>query len=229
MKNEIRNKKNQKLVGVLNHNSFSSLVILCHGYPATKDMDGLVQLANSLKDKGISTYRFDFSGSGESEGSKQLSLKQQVEDLESVINGFNEYKHIFVLGHSLGILPTLICAKLPRVSGIISINGFFQGKVYRHDFNRAYWTLKILRFFVPRINSEWKFMEQFTNPEKIAKPMLIITTKNDEILDYRQSSDFSKRLAGKTEIQVLSLSGHGFSTIADAKLIANSIAQWIKN
>lgn len=225
---EIKNDKNQKIVGVLTNNSSSSLVILCHGYTATKDMDGLVHVANSLNQNGFSTFRFDFSGSGESEGSKELSLKQQVADLEAIIDYFKAFKHIYLLGHSLGMLPVLICSRLMRVTGVISINGFFRGKVYRRDFNRAYWTLKILRFFVPRINSEWKFMEQFTKPEKIDKPILIITTKNDEILDYRQSIDFSKHLSGKAEVEVLTLSGHGFNTTADSQIIANSIVKWIK-
>jgi esterase/lipase len=224
---QIENNKKQKLIGLLSELSHDTLVILCHGFTATKNKAGFNYLTGDLANKDISTFRFDFSGSGESEGSKTLSLKQQVDDLSAVINYFKTYKHIYLLGHSLGILSALICSKLPEVTGIISINGFFQGKIYRSDFNRAYQTLRVLRFFVPRIHDEWEHMIINVKPEKIAKPMLIITTENDNVLDYRQSINFGNSLTHNHCVETLRLSGHSIDIAKDGEIIAKLISQWI--
>lgn len=224
----IENNHKQQLVGVFNDCRSKALVILCHGYTATKDMDGFIHLTKELNKHKLSTFRFDFSGSGESVGSKAISLKQQAADLGAVIEHFSTYQHIYLLGHSLGVLPALVWAKNKRIAGIISVNGFFLGKIYNQDFNRAYQTLRLLRFVIPRIWFEWKFMIANTDPAKISPPMLLITTKNDEVLDYRQSIGFSKLLKCEHAVETPTLSGHDISATTDSKKIAKIISRWIK-
>lgn len=225
---KINNNKNQKLVGVLNHWPSDVIIIFCHGYTATKDIDGFTHLANSFDKYKISTFRFDFSGSGESIGDKNLSIKQQVADLESVIKYFRSYKHIYLLGHSLGVLPALISSHNSAVDGLITINGFFFGNVYRKDFNRAYQILKILRLFVPRIWQEWRYTKQNIDPKNITKPILLITTKKDDVLDYTQSITFNQRLKRVHSIKILPLTSHGANAEQDGEIISQTTMKWIK-
>lgn len=190
-------------------------------------MPGLIHLEKTLGEKNISTCRFDFSGSGESEGSKLLSVKQQHMDLDSVIRYLRDYKHIFLLGHSLGALPVLLCANNPQVAGIITVNGFFQGKVIRRDFRNTLWMLKLLRFLVKRISDEWSYLEKNCKGELIKKPTLLITTTHDTVIDYRQTMEFGNRLKAKHTTEVLPLLNHGIDSDHDADLVTQSITSWL--
>jgi len=60
----IPNEHGEKLVGLLHQTSSKKLVILCHGFRATKDDSILADLAAAITLEGISAFRFDFSGNG---------------------------------------------------------------------------------------------------------------------------------------------------------------------
>ncbi|CAO2190779.1 unnamed protein product, partial [Urochloa humidicola] len=65
---EIANKHGERLVGLLHNTGSNKIVVLCHGFIATKNDSLILDLAAALTKKGISVFRFDFSGNGESEG-----------------------------------------------------------------------------------------------------------------------------------------------------------------
>ncbi|KAL1554959.1 hypothetical protein AAHA92_15455 [Salvia divinorum] len=101
----IPNKYGEKLVGILHDTGSQHLVILCHGCRSSKNDKILVTIAAALEKEGISAFRLDFSGNGESEGSLQLgSYSKEVEDIRSVVEYFVGSKRspIAVLGHSKG-------------------------------------------------------------------------------------------------------------------------------
>uniref|UniRef100_A0A2N9EPN9 Serine aminopeptidase S33 domain-containing protein n=1 Tax=Fagus sylvatica TaxID=28930 RepID=A0A2N9EPN9_FAGSY len=65
----------------------------------------IVNLAVSLGNEGISAFRFDFSGNGESEGSFQsTNIWREVDDLHAVIQYFSGANHVIsaIVGHSKG-------------------------------------------------------------------------------------------------------------------------------
>jgi esterase/lipase len=225
---EIENPKGWKIVGNLNHINNNYLVIICHGFTANKDIQGIKNIANLLGKSGYSSFRFDFSGNGSSGGDKILSLNQQVEDLFTVIKYFQNYKHLVLVGHSLGILPVCICSPKTKIDSVISINGFFDGGIKSAQFKRTYMTLKILQWFEPRIKKEMSLFEQQFHPEMIRKPMLVIYTPNDEILDYHQSEKWFNQLKCEKTIFELPLSDHGLNKLKDAEMSVKSIIKWIK-
>lgn len=223
----VESAKNQ-LVGVLSGNNNDSLVILCHGYTGSKEANGIKHIANSLQSSGVSTFRFDFSGSGESGGSKQMSIKKQANDLKAVIEYFSNYRKIYLLGHSLGVLPVVMNAANLKVAGIITINGYFQGKIYRPDYQLMFCSLQLLRLFSPRVRSEWSYLKKHFQPETVNKPALLVTTKNDLVIDHRQSFVFGEKLKSPHQTLTLSLSGHGIEEERDGKLIGATIIKWMK-
>lgn len=94
----------RELVGIYTGREHEKVVILCHGLFSDKDSNTLFStIAKSLDKKDIGTFRFDFSGCGESNNAP-LSMYQMRKDLAKtveIING-NDDKDVFILGHSLG-------------------------------------------------------------------------------------------------------------------------------
>ncbi|KAF3681658.1 putative transcription factor-like isoform X1 [Capsicum annuum] len=101
----VLNQHNEKLVGVLHDTGSTEMVVLCHGFKSSKDFNTIVNLAVALEKEGISAFRFDFPGNGESEGSFQYgNYHGEADDLHSVVEYFNgaNRKVMAILGHSKG-------------------------------------------------------------------------------------------------------------------------------
>ncbi|KAG4141369.1 hypothetical protein ERO13_D06G071900v2 [Gossypium hirsutum] len=101
----IPNKHGEKLVGLLHETESKEIVILCHGFKSTKDCNTLTNLAAALEKEGISVFRFDFAGNGESEGSFQYgNYYREADDLHAVLQHFSGENRVVsaILGHSKG-------------------------------------------------------------------------------------------------------------------------------
>lgn len=122
----ILNKSGEKLVGVLHEAGSQKLVILCHGFRSSKNDNILVNLAAALEKEGISSFRLDFSGNGESEGSFQFgNYAREVEDIRSVVEYFvgSNRSIIAILGHSKGGDAVLLYAsKYHDIPAVINLS-----------------------------------------------------------------------------------------------------------
>ncbi|KAL0311871.1 UNVERIFIED_CONTAM: hypothetical protein Sradi_5586400 [Sesamum radiatum] len=101
----IENSHGEKLVGILHETGSTELVIICHGFRSSKDRIPMVNLAFAFERDGISAFRFDFAGNGESEGSFQYgNYRREAEDLRSVVKHFQGEQRLIValIGHSKG-------------------------------------------------------------------------------------------------------------------------------
>ncbi|KAK4388743.1 hypothetical protein Sango_2211300 [Sesamum angolense] len=79
----IENSHGEKLVGILHETGSTELVVICHGFRSSK--------------RGISAFRFDFAGNGESEGSFQYgNYRREAEDLRSVVEQFQAEQRLIV-------------------------------------------------------------------------------------------------------------------------------------
>ncbi|EXB38857.1 hypothetical protein L484_027291 [Morus notabilis] len=99
----IPNKYGEKLVGLLHDTGSVEIVILCHGFQATKEYRIMTNVAGALEKEGISAFRLDFSGNGESEGTFECgNYKKEADDLHAVIEHFSGANHVIsgILGHS---------------------------------------------------------------------------------------------------------------------------------
>ncbi|KAJ3669602.1 hypothetical protein LUZ60_011552 [Juncus effusus] len=125
----IQNKHGEELVGILHKINSENLVILCHGFRASKDDNILVGIANELTKQGISAFRFDFAGNGESEGVFQYgNYNREADDLRAVVSYFSNQKYniITLIGHSKGGNVVLLYAsKYSDVNKIVNISGRF--------------------------------------------------------------------------------------------------------
>lgn len=137
------NKKGLKLKGLLVDGGAGSkeVCILCHGFRSSKQSGTLSALATGLAEAGVSTFRFDFSGNGESEGKFAYgNYWQEVEDLRAAVEFLTSRgsRVVCVVGHSKGgNCVVLYASKYYDVPCVINVSGRFalekgQCSVHRH-------------------------------------------------------------------------------------------------
>ncbi|KAJ1400675.1 Serine aminopeptidase, S33 [Sesbania bispinosa] len=128
----IPNKYGNKLVGILHEAGTIEIVILCHGLRASKEDNIMVTLAAALENAGISSFRFDFSGNGESEGSFEFgNFWREVDDLHAVTQHFHEANRTVaaIIGHSKGANAVLLYAsKYHDIKTVVNLSGRYDLK-----------------------------------------------------------------------------------------------------
>nr|GEZ42141.1 alpha/beta hydrolases superfamily protein [Tanacetum cinerariifolium] len=85
----IQNKYKENLVGILHETGSKEVVIVCHGYRSCKDKIPMVNrnLTVAFANKGISAFRFDFAGNGDSGGGNVvLFYALRFKDVNNVVN-----------------------------------------------------------------------------------------------------------------------------------------------
>ncbi|GMN36010.1 hypothetical protein TIFTF001_005688 [Ficus carica] len=127
------NSHGEKLVGILHDTGSKELVILCHGIHSSKERIPMVNLAAALEKEGISAFRFDFAGNGESEGSFQYgNYRREADDLRDVVQHFRGVNHAIttIVGHSKGgNAVVLYAAKYKDVHTVVNISGRFDLRI----------------------------------------------------------------------------------------------------
>ncbi|KAI3524743.1 hypothetical protein L1887_03406 [Cichorium endivia] len=126
----LRNNHGEKLVGLLHETGSKEIVILCHGFQSTKESNTMVNLASALEKEGITAFRFDFAGNGESEGTFQYgNYRREADDLHSVIQHFTKSNRVTraILGHSKGGNVVLLYAsKYHDIHRVINVSGRYN-------------------------------------------------------------------------------------------------------
>uniref|UniRef100_A0A803NT27 Serine aminopeptidase S33 domain-containing protein n=2 Tax=Cannabis sativa TaxID=3483 RepID=A0A803NT27_CANSA len=128
----VPNKYGEKLVGLLHETGSLEIVIICHGFRCTKEGRIQVNLAAALENEGISAFRFDFSGNGESEGTFEFAYYgREADDLHSVIEHFSAANRVIagIVGHSKGGDAVLMYAsKYHDIRTVVNLSGRYDLK-----------------------------------------------------------------------------------------------------
>lgn len=116
-------------MGLLHHMGTNKIVVLCHGFTASKNDGIIVDLAAALTKQGISIFRFDFSGNGESEGEFQYgNYRKEADDLHSVVSYLYQEKYdvTAIVGHSKGGDVVVLYASIyDNVHMVVNLSGRF--------------------------------------------------------------------------------------------------------
>ncbi len=110
------NSKGNRLCGILSNptdETSKPVIILCHGFFTGKDSFTNSNLEQILNKEKISTFRFDFFGHGESEGSvEDITLSEAVDDILEAIECLKEegYSKIALVGSSFGGAASIMAA-----------------------------------------------------------------------------------------------------------------------
>ncbi|KAM6583459.1 hypothetical protein CsatB_010461 [Cannabis sativa] len=128
----VPNKYGEKLVGLFHETGSEGIVILCHGFRSSKENTMMLNLAVALEKEGISSFRFDFAGNGESEGTFEYgNYQREADDLRSVIEHFFGANRTIsaILGHSKGGDAVLLYAsRYTDVSAVVNVCGRYDLK-----------------------------------------------------------------------------------------------------
>ncbi|MBI2547425.1 MAG: alpha/beta fold hydrolase [Candidatus Aenigmarchaeota archaeon] len=97
----------QKIKGILHipNRKTKSAIIIAHGFTGYKREVQIVNCARKLCEEGFAVLRFDFRGTGGSDGLfRNMTISGEVSDLEKAISFVKNvgYRKIGLVGHSLG-------------------------------------------------------------------------------------------------------------------------------
>ncbi|XP_073033531.1 putative uncharacterized protein YDL057W isoform X2 [Primulina eburnea] len=242
----ISNKRGEKLFGVLHETGSAKVVVLCHGFRSSKEFDTMVNLAQVLENNGISAFRFDFSGNGESEGSFHFgNYLSEVEDLRAVTEYFKSVKRaaVVVLGHSKGGNVVLLYAsKYHDIPAVVNVSGRYDlkrgleerlGKNFLERLDKeGYIDIKTRTGEVDYQVTKESLMDRLnTNMHEaclsIDKGCRVLTVHGsvDEIIPVEDALEFAKIIPNH-QLQIVDGANHGYSSHQDA--LSSAVLPFIK-
>ncbi|KAI3443624.1 hypothetical protein Pfo_000289 [Paulownia fortunei] len=242
----ILNKRGEKLVGVLHETGSTKIVVLCHGFCSSKENNTMVNLAVVLENEGISAFRFDFSGNGESEGSFQYgNYSSEAEDLRAVIEYFTGVNRltVAVLGHSKGGNVVLLYAsKYHDIGAVVNVSGRYDlkrgieerlGEKFLERLKKdGYIDVKTRTGVVDYQVTEESMMERLnTNMHEACFSIdgrcrvLTVHGSADEIIPVEDALEFAKIIPNH-RLQIIEGADHGYSSHQDE--LASTVLHFIK-
>jgi len=239
----ISNPRGQRLVGILHRpdrSEAASAVILCHGMESNKESEKLVAMSRELATRGILALRFDFAGSGESEGKfEEITYSGEVEDLRAAYDFMLRYKpkKIGVLGSSMGgTVALLFAAEEQNVAALVTIAApvhpeRFSERLSTPEETQQWRAQGFIEYHGRRLNvSLLQDLEGLDVPKaarKISSPVLIIHGDKDDIVLVEEGCELFAALAGPKRLCIIEGSGHRLTEPAHLqKALAESI-DWL--
>lgn len=210
--------KGQKFVGVLHKpdSTTKKAVILVHGFTGNKNGpdNTFIKLAKRLVENGIAAFRFDFRGSGESEGKfVDMTITGEVSDLQKAIEFMaKSYDLLGLVGESLGGAVSLVGYD-KRINCIV----LWYPVVYLREtpsfkaMDRRKEELETKGLIFVKEKDGWSycvgkefFRERATidvakHVRSIRCPLLIITGNNDSSVPHNQSERAMKLTPSKVK------------------------------
>ncbi|MBU0979180.1 MAG: alpha/beta fold hydrolase [Nanoarchaeota archaeon] len=216
-----------KLCGILKEQSKDKVVILCHGFSSSKDSSTYPRMQGMLAKRGISSFRFDFFGHGESEGKcEDITLSEGVRDLEAVIaflesKGFSK---IALFGNSFGgMIVLLVASRHPELKAVVGrapVSSYIEKIVAQKSGEEiGEWKKKGYMHYLSSDGTMHKlnltFLEDAEHwsvhdvAPKIKPPTLIIHGDKDDVVPVEQSIK-SSGLIPDCRLKVIKGTGHAF-------------------
>jgi esterase/lipase len=241
----LKNSKGEKIVGVLSvRDKKKPIIIICHGYNVNKDSFLYKDISKSLNENGFSTFRFDFSGYGESEGKREdATISKGLDDLKAVIDYIynKNFKKIILLGHSLGgTISILESVENEKITALISLSSVTYPKKMKTDKFPKEIVDKVIKygkFVFVKGREKYILTKEFfddlekydilASVKKIKKPILIIHGKNDEKLNYKLAEELYQNANEPKEIVLIENADHIFSNKISRKTMIQNIIKFL--
>uniref|UniRef100_A0A7N0V3E1 Serine aminopeptidase S33 domain-containing protein n=1 Tax=Kalanchoe fedtschenkoi TaxID=63787 RepID=A0A7N0V3E1_KALFE len=242
----IKNRRSETLVGILHEAGSKELVIICHGFRSSKVCIPAVSIASALASEGISAFRFDFSGHGESEGSFQFgSHLREADDLRDVVAHFSNSNDRIVaalVGHSKGGNVVIYDAsKYKDVPMALNVAGCFdlEGRIdawfgeghLRQIRQNGFTNIKDkhgkILYHVTEENLKARMVIMQTSALSMSRDCRVLTVHGsaDKVVPVADSLEYSK-LISNHELHVIKGANHEFAS--HQKELATVVVNFIK-
>jgi dipeptidyl aminopeptidase/acylaminoacyl peptidase len=226
------------------------LVVCCHGF--TGDKVGYNQLtlnlANSLEKSGYGVVRFDFLGSGDSDGdfSTDTFVAGWQEDLVNVLAWVKQQPHltnspIILYGHSLGGLVVLthpnsqqlVAARIVFAPVTQAIANFQKIILGPELWQKSIAGERIANFFERGFSLDSQFVQDLINTHycpiaaaaKLSTSLLVVHGTLDVVVPIQGSRDLYDQYQGDKEFVELEID-HG--AVGAQEQLQTAIGDWLK-
>ncbi|MEM3871890.1 MAG: alpha/beta fold hydrolase [Nitrososphaeria archaeon] len=261
IKSVIFENENQKLVGIIhlpeNLETLKKVpgIVMFHGFTGNKvEAHRLfVQVARSLCKAGFMVLRFDFRGSGDSDGEfEDITVENEVSDAEKALTFFLRQRKVDrekvgVIGLSMGgRVATILASKDNRIKFVVLYSAAF-GPLHNRFLNfikPEQWHIlnsgESIEIKDPNVSSGWylkkKFFETidyiipFEVMNKIKVPMLIIHGDQDQTISVEEAKkgyEIIKDLNNKNELYIISGGDHTFSQKEHTREVIEKTLKWL--
>ncbi|MFW6110904.1 MAG: alpha/beta hydrolase family protein [Thermoproteota archaeon] len=202
-----KNSKGIDLCGILSNPTScksKALIILCHGFGTNKDGHTYLRLEDLLIQQGVSTFRFDFFGHGESGGDLgSITVSEAVDDILNAIEYIKRrgYHRIGLMGSSFGGISSIIAASKSDDLFVLALKSPVSDYVKAEERRlgkkgiqrwkeRGYLELED---FDENVQLKYSFFEDLHNhrgypaARKIGIPTLIVHGEEDDVVPVEQS------------------------------------------
>lgn len=244
----------QKLFGMIHRPLISGpvpAVVMCHGFAGNKVGRHriYVQLAQSLAKAGIASLRFDFRGSGDSEGEfADMTIEEEVSDAMQALDFLRKDRQvdssrIGLLGNSFGgAIAVLAAHRDQNVRSLVLLAALFNCSAWKKRWelmlaNKAddvarREVMRIMEGHAPGPGFVAGFFQldlerQLADLQDI--PILHIHSEKDERVGIDQAEQYRRcREHAKAETRWIRLqqSDHDFGNSEERALLVQETAQW---
>lgn len=185
----------------------SPVVVMCHGFGSSKDSDANKDLSQKILDRGLSVFRFDFTGCGQSQGKlEDLTPLAGFDDLKSAINtlGRNQFA---LYGNSFGGYTALLYASGDPILalGLKAPVSYYPDVSTVENAQQNYgFTQSIKNNFLVEV----KNIDLYKKAQRINAPTLIVHGDQDEIVPLAGSQKLTENLKCKKQLIILKGAPH---------------------
>ncbi|MCS7180681.1 MAG: alpha/beta fold hydrolase [bacterium] len=227
-------------------------VILFHGFTGNKCESHFLftKLARKLYKEGISVLRFDFYGSGDSEGNfEDMTLMTEIKDGEKAVEflktfDFIDIKRIGVLGLSMGALTaTYVASNFDLIRSLCLWSPLAFPEIIKKKLITKKMIIKLKKYgkcYIPGtghyIGREFIESTEKLKIEKFVEgykgDVFIIHTKDDITLDLNHSLFYFEKFhinARSLKMLILDKGGHVFTTEESEKKVLEETTKFFKD
>lgn len=222
-----------------------TIIIICHGRAGTKENSIIKALSQGLYKQGINSYRFDFSGVGESQGDYiNTNTTKELSDLKAVVNHYRDQGYrVGLIGHSRGGKDVILYASededllcIIPISSIARTEDFMknifpeQKEALLRGETIYWWENKFGKKY-PITMEKVKDKERYkplSAVQKINTPILFIHGELDKTIPSQDSKELYEQAQEPKKLKIYEKSGHSFEKEEEQKIPIKDCADFIK-